>query len=144
MNVTIPRATKLLLGIAISLSIVAAVPGIGPLLLSCMSLVPQSTIGKFFLWNVATAGFFEPKLAAALLKVPLFALLGRWIEPVWGGKELTVFAVVVNTAAGSVTFVAMFILYVATRSQHYMYAAMQTPRFCQQAVVSNSNKRATT
>lgn len=121
MNLAIPRTTRLLGSIAIFLSIGSAVPGIGRLVVNCLSLVPQSTIGKFFLWNVTTAGFFEPNLLAALVSIPLFALLGRWIEPVWGGKELAVAAVVVNTAAGTATFVAMFILYVATRSQRHMY-----------------------
>lgn len=124
MNLAFPRTTKLLGLIAIFLSIASSVPGIGPLLVNCISLVPQSTIGKFFIWNVATAGFFEPRLLPALFSVPLFALLGRWIEPVWGGKELAVTAVVVNLSAGTSAFVAMFILYVTTRSQRHMYALL--------------------
>jgi Eukaryotic integral membrane protein (DUF1751) len=96
------------------------VPGIGPLVVSVFALVPQSTIGRFFVWNVTTAGFFECRPLTALVSVPTLAWLGRWIEPVWGGKELALFAVVVNTAAGISAYVSLMIIYVTTRSQNYM------------------------
>lgn len=121
LNSAIPRTTKYLGLAAAFFSVVSAVPGVGPSFVKCFSLVPQSTIGKFFVWNVTTAGFFETQLPAALMSIPLFVLLGRWIEPIWGAKELAVTAIVVNTAAGTATFVAMFIFYVATRSQRYIF-----------------------
>lgn len=116
----IPRTTRLVASLAACLSVATTVPVIGPLIVTCFALVPQSTIGRFFLWNVTTSGFFEPRLLTALLSVPSFVALGRWIEPVWGGKEFALFAVVVNTTAGISAFASLMGFYVATRSQHYM------------------------
>lgn len=106
---------------AVLLSIAGKVPGIGGVVSSMLALVPQSTIGSMYVWNVFTAGFFEAQPAAALLTIPSLALAGRWIEPVWGGKELAFFSVLVNTFAGIFSFVVSMVAYFVTRSQVYMY-----------------------
>lgn len=50
---------------------------------------------------------------------------GRYLEPLWGKPELLRFVLVVNAAAGAATFLAVTLLYLATKAE----ALLVTP-FC--------------
>lgn len=116
-----PSTTRLIVVLATCMSAAGALPGAGPLVVSLCALVPQSTIGRFYLWNVVTAGFIEVRPALCVVTLPALVVMGRWIEPVWGGKELAVFALVVNASAGLAAFASLMFAYAVSRSQTFMY-----------------------
>jgi hypothetical protein len=94
---------------------------LAPSLASTFALVPERTI-PFCVWNVFTAGYYEQYLASAVVNVLGTLYLGRCLEPIWGAEELVRFVVLVNLAVGCAAFVTMYLLYVATYSQFYIFA----------------------
>ena len=57
-----------------------------------------------------------------MFDVLMLMYLGRQVEPIWGASEFVHYIVVVNAAVGICTFVTMFVLYIITRSQFYLFA----------------------
>ena len=48
--------------------------------------------------------------------------LGARVEPVWGVRAYVHFMSIVNLAVGLSTFVTMYVLYMVTRDQFYLFA----------------------
>jgi hypothetical protein len=94
---------------------------LAPSLASTFALVPERTI-PFCVWNVFTAGYYERYFASAVVDVLGMLYLGRCLEPMWGAEELVRFVVLINLAVGCAAFVTMYLLYVATYSQFYIFA----------------------
>lgn len=117
----VPAATRAIAALTAGLTLATLAPGGGPRILAALALVPQATVGRFFLWNVATAGLVEVYRPAVLVTVPAFVLLGRWVEAVWGASEFALFSAVVSTAAACAAFFALLAAYMITRSQIYIF-----------------------
>ena len=56
-----------------------------------------------------------------MVNAGIVAVLGGWLEPVWGSGKLAVFVVVVNVLAGMGTYVQLLMVYVVTRYSQAMY-----------------------
>ena len=41
-----------------------------------------------YIWNLFTAGFFNNSILLALAMAVMFLVMGRFLVPTWGGKEL--------------------------------------------------------
>lgn len=104
-----------------ALSMSTYIPTFGPAILGIFALIPQSTIGKFYIWNMFTAGYIEVFIPNLLLTISMFLLIGRRVEPIWGSKELALFVLLINSAAGITTFCFLLVSYFVTRSQNLMY-----------------------
>ena len=85
-----------------------------------LALVPEKTIPC--VWNVFTSGFYEMNVFGLAVDAVGVMYLGRLLEPIWGTREFVNFVVVVQTCVGVAAFVTMYILYVATASQFYLFA----------------------
>ena len=85
-----------------------------------LALVPEKTIPC--VWNVFTSGFYEMNIFGLAVDAVGVMYLGRLLEPIWGTREFVNFVVVVQTCVGVAAFVTMYILYVATASQFYLFA----------------------
>jgi membrane associated rhomboid family serine protease len=115
----VPPATRGLAVAVACVTLASLTPGIGPNLVTLLALVPQSTVGKF--WNVLTASLIEVFPPAALVTVPALALLGRWVEPVWGSREFALFAACVSVSSAVATFFVTTAAYAVTREQSYVF-----------------------
>ena len=85
-----------------------------------LALVPEKTIPC--VWNVFTSGFYEMNVFGLAVDAVGVMYLGRLLEPIWGTREFVNFVVVVQTCVGVAAFVTMYLLYVATASQFYLFA----------------------
>jgi uncharacterized PurR-regulated membrane protein YhhQ (DUF165 family) len=95
----------------------AAVPGIGPVAIALLALVPQATVGKMHVWTLLTAPLVEPYPPNALVTVPVFFAIARWVEPVWGSRELARFVVFLTLSSGLTTLVLVMIAFYASSAQ---------------------------
>ena len=111
--------TRLLSLAAFLTSLSSTIPFLKTIIIQRLALIPQNTIGKFYIWNVATAGFTEVDLFG-VVNAGIVAVLGGWLEPVWGSAKLAVFVVVVNVLAGMGTYVQLLMVYVVTRYSQAM------------------------
>lgn len=84
------------------------------------ALVPERTLPC--VWNVMTSGYYEMSLFGAVIDVLGLMYLGRQVEPIWGAPEFVHYIIVVNAACGICTFITMYVLYIITRSQFYLFA----------------------
>lgn len=81
-----------------------------------LSLVPGYTLNWFF-WNWFTAGFVERSILSLVLDLVVIGFCGSELEPLWGGRELVRFVVVVNALAGITTYVVMFLVFAVTANE---------------------------
>jgi len=84
------------------------------------ALIPDRTLPS--VWNLVTAGYFEMSPFSVAFDTAALMLLGRRVEPIWGASEFVKFIMVVNVFVGCSTFSIMYILYVLTRDNFYLYA----------------------
>ena len=91
-----------------------------PFFATYLALVPEKTIPC--VWNVFTSGFYEMNVFGLAVDAVGVMYLGRLLEPIWGTREFVNFVVVVQTCVGVAAFVTMYLLYVATASQFYLFA----------------------
>ena len=84
------------------------------------ALVPDKTVPR--LWNIVTSGFYEINLILVVVDVLGVLYLGRLLEPIWGTEEFIRFVFVTQSSVGTAAFVTMYVLYIATRSQFYLFA----------------------
>lgn len=115
------RVTRLLAVTLIALSIVTLVPRVGKRFVHAFALIPQATFGKSRFWNVVTGGFVDTNQISAVCNVAVLLTVGRWIEPVWGGRQYLLFLLVVNTCAGVFAYAALYVGYVATRASSLLF-----------------------
>ena len=80
-----------------------------------VALIPQSTIGRAFVWNIVTSALIEVNPLTAVVNVPMFFVLGKWIEPGWGAKPFVLFMMVISLAGGLVCYVALLVIFMAAR-----------------------------
>jgi membrane associated rhomboid family serine protease len=87
---------------------------------SFLALVPEKTIPC--VWNVFTSGFYEMNIVGLVVDAVGVMYLGRLLEPIWGTTEFVNFVVIVQSCVGVAAFVTMYVLYVVTQSQFYIFA----------------------
>ena len=85
-----------------------------------LALVPEKTVPC--VWNVLTSGFYEMNLVGTAIDVLGVLYLGRTLEPIWGAGELMHFVLVVQTSVGIASFVSMYLAYVLSSDQFYLFA----------------------
>jgi len=77
------------------------------------ALVPQNTmVTHFYVWNLLTSGFFEPRLFLALFTCGGILLFGDKLESVWGPKQYVIFVVGIHLAIAVATFFTAYVCYV--------------------------------
>jgi hypothetical protein len=84
-----------------------------------LALTPDKVVPR--LWSLGTAGFYEWNAVSLALHTGVVFTLGQRVERVWGAKEYIRFVCLVNTGVGCATFCSMFLLYVATADQYYLF-----------------------
>ncbi|GHP08448.1 hypothetical protein PPROV_000718700 [Pycnococcus provasolii] len=92
-----------------------------------LALIPERTLP----WkptNVLTCGYFPygtGRVAIATTMVDIIALMhfGKLVEPVWGSVEFLRYVVVVNALCGIGTWAAMYVLYVFTLNNFFLFAS---------------------
>ena len=82
-------------------------------------LVPGATITRP--WQVLTAGYFEDSSFNLLLGVSAVLGVGALLKSSWGGHELLRFVLLINTLQACATWVAMIVLYILFRSEHFLF-----------------------
>ena len=85
-----------------------------------LALVPEKTVPR--VWNVITSGFYEMNAVSFAVDVLGVLYLGRLLEPIWGTAEFVRFVAVAQVAVGVSAFATMYLLYVCTRSQFFLFA----------------------
>lgn len=85
-----------------------------------LALMPEKTVPC--VWNVLTSGFYEMNLVGAAIDVLGVLYLGRTLEPIWGAGELMHFVLLVQTSVGIASFVSMYVAYVLSSDQFYLFA----------------------
>jgi len=86
-----------------------------------LALIPDKTIPTHF-WNVFSAGYFETNPLNLLFSCFMLIFIGKFVEASWDAVEFCKFIVITNASIGALTFVIMFILYVITRDQYFLFA----------------------
>lgn len=86
-----------------------------------LALIPDKTIPTHF-WNVFSAGYFETNPLNLLFSCFMLIFIGKFVEASWDAVEFCKFIVITNASIGASTFVIMFILYVITRDQYFLFA----------------------
>ena len=86
-----------------------------------LALIPDKTIPTHF-WNVFSAGYFETNPLNLLFSCFMLIFIGKFVEASWDAVEFCKFILVTNACIGATTFVIMFILYVVTRDQYFLFA----------------------
>jgi hypothetical protein len=86
-----------------------------------LALIPDKTIPTHF-WNVFSAGYFETNPLNLLFSCFMLIFIGKFVEASWDPVEFCKFIVVTNACIGATTFVIMFVLYVVTRDQYFLFA----------------------
>ena len=85
-----------------------------------LALLPEKTVPC--VWNVLTSVFYAMNLVGAAIDVLGVLYLGRTLEPIWGAGELMHFVLVVQTSVGIASFVSMYVAYVLSSDQFYLFA----------------------
>ena len=85
-----------------------------------LALVPDKTVPC--VWNIVTSGFYEMNVIGVVVDVLGVLYLGRLLEPIWGTPEFIKFIFITQTTVGAAAFVTMYVLYVSTTSQFYLFA----------------------
>ena len=57
-----------------------------------------------YVWNLFTAGFFNNSILLALAMAVMFLVMGRFLVPTWGGKELLRFLFFTDLLTGVIMF----------------------------------------
>eukprot|EP00854_Cymbomonas_tetramitiformis_P003588 gene3588-4516_t len=102
-----------------------------------LALIPDKTLPS--VWNLGTAGFLEMNIL--VFDVICLLHLGQAVEPYWGGAEFFKFLLasspetqlkrltsalcftvkVVNVCVGTATFLVLYVLYLASADEYYLY-----------------------
>lgn len=114
------KSTALTKALAVTLVCTYTAGQLVPRLQDYLALVPDRTLPC--VWNVVTAGLFPTTLTGTVVDTVSLLFIGRIVEPIWGNIEFVYFCMVVNTAVGVATFLNMYVLYVVTRSEFFLYA----------------------
>mmetsp|Transcript_12761 Transcript_12761/g.39175 ORF Transcript_12761/g.39175 Transcript_12761/m.39175 type:complete len:319 (-) Transcript_12761:261-1217(-) len=118
----IPPATKCLALSVLVLSTVTGLPGgAGRFFSNAISLIPAKTIGELHLWNPLSSLFAEASIATGAVSSLIFLVVGKWLEPVWGQRELVKFVFIVNLLSGFALFLLRVAAYVATRNTDFYF-----------------------
>eukprot|EP00667_Euglena_gracilis_P015312 EG_transcript_15929 len=103
---------RLVMAIVAGTVVVHLFPGLRSTLVLC----PRNTF-SLHLWNLVTYVLAEPSLISALLNAAMVAVMGRYVEPIWGASEMLKFIGIVTVFAGVGTFAtATLICMVASSS----------------------------
>eukprot|EP01116_Phalansterium_solitarium_P022505 TRINITY_DN7456_c0_g1_i2.p1 TRINITY_DN7456_c0_g1~~TRINITY_DN7456_c0_g1_i2.p1 ORF type:complete len:242 (+),score=49.73 TRINITY_DN7456_c0_g1_i2:164-889(+) len=112
----LPQLSKSLAAVLVFLYVSGLL--IGKSLTPFLALVPGFTIPPhFYFWNMFTAAYFDTSLLSTLVNAAVVALVGKWLEPLWGSHEFLKFVVCVNAAAGLSTFLLLIVLFAVSRSE---------------------------
>jgi len=117
----IPKVTRALALLLLTLTVISAAPGIGKVATKNFALIPQATVGQSKLWNVATGGFIELNPFQSMFNILLILTMGKWIETSWSGRHLFAYVVIVNTLAGICTYAFLLAAYMATQVGSVLY-----------------------
>ena len=84
-----------------------------------LALQPDKVVPR--LWSLVTSSFYEWNVLALFIHVTVVFTLGQRVERVWGAREFVRFVLLVNASVGTATFVCMYVLYIASRDQYYLF-----------------------
>jgi hypothetical protein len=123
-------AARAISALAAVFAALAAAPRVGPAAIALLTLVPQAAFGKMHLWTLLTAALVEPYPPNALATVPAFFALARWVEPLWGSRELVRFFLVIALSAGISTLIIVMTAFYVSGSQLLLYVLSFTGFMC--------------
>jgi len=87
-----------------------------------LGITPGKLIGSSFnIWTLVTHCFIENSLVMLIAGYTVILGSSRFLEPVWGQVEFSIFFGVVNVAAGLATALVYFFLYVGSFNINYLY-----------------------
>ena len=98
------------------------VGALSPASVERLALVPDKVVPR--VWTLLTAGLYEWNAGSLLFNLLALYHVGQRLERVWGAREYLRFLVLVDACVCSATFFAMYVLYVATFDNFYLFAQM--------------------
>ncbi|KAI8970317.1 eukaryotic integral membrane protein-domain-containing protein [Mycotypha africana] len=72
-------------------------------------------------WTLLTAFLYEDNLLSLLFSLVVILFCGKYLERVWGSKELLKFIVVVGLTTNVITWVAILLTYYLSANDAYLY-----------------------
>lgn len=98
------------------------ITGLFPSALGYLALVPGRTLPCA--WNLLTYALVTPSFVELITSLLGWLILCKVVEPVYGGRGLLVLILFLVFATGILTFITVFIIYVATRSAPVLYSEL--------------------
>ncbi|KJE93510.1 hypothetical protein CAOG_004290, partial [Capsaspora owczarzaki ATCC 30864] len=75
-----------------------------------------------YIWTFFTAAFAEPRFITAVVCAMSILMIGKFIEPLWGGKELARFISIVNVGTNVATFLVIVLAFRLYGEEQLIYA----------------------
>jgi len=92
-----------------------------PGLESVLAMKATNTYGAHaYIWNLFTAGFFNNSILLALAMAVMFLVMGRFLVPTWGGKELLRFLFFTDLLTGVIMFCAQIVYYMLSFNYQHL------------------------
>eukprot|EP01089_Gocevia_fonbrunei_P002430 TRINITY_DN12399_c0_g1_i1.p1 TRINITY_DN12399_c0_g1~~TRINITY_DN12399_c0_g1_i1.p1 ORF type:complete len:313 (+),score=45.45 TRINITY_DN12399_c0_g1_i1:1204-2142(+) len=115
----IPLFSKIL---AIVLIVFHSLSYLSPFTTEYLALNSGYTIPpNFYAWNVITAGFYSSSLYSTALSVVGGLLCSKYLETLWGSRELVKFVILINALSGIATFSVCIFIYFVTLSETILF-----------------------
>ncbi|KAA8498665.1 Rhomboid-like protein 19 [Porphyridium purpureum] len=117
----VPSGTRVALASLFVGYLLASLPILGTAIIKIFALIPSNTFSKMMLWNVLTHCLIESSFISFVLTSVALLSIGRWVEPLWGAREMALFSAFTQATAGFMACFGLFFMYFVTTIPEFLF-----------------------